>query len=166
MTRSHSLFWFVGVLAVAGSFVLLAGSSLPPVVAAHFARGGSANGFMSRGAYLTLMLGLVVFLPLLLVLLHSLLRHVPPRFINLPNREYWLAPERSAETLAFLQQQGAYLATLFAAFLCLVHWLVVRANGEQPPHLPEDLFAIGLALFLVTLAVWLGAFVVHFRRSP
>jgi hypothetical protein len=37
------------VLAVA--FVFATGSSLPPVVAAHFIAGGAANGFMPLGTY-------------------------------------------------------------------------------------------------------------------
>lgn len=156
----------VALLAVAAAFILLSGQSLPPVVASHFTAGGNANGFMPRGAYLGLMLSITVLVPLLLALGHGVVRLVPPQFVSLPNRDYWLAPERAAETFAFLRQHGMLMSGMLAAFLCFVHWLVVRANALQPPRLSEAWFISGLVVFLLALAVWLGVFVAHFRRRP
>lgn len=155
---------FVLLLSAAAAFEALSSRSLPPVVASHFAAGGSADGFLPRGGYVALMLSLTVGLPLLLVLLSSLVRLLPPRLINLPARDYWLAPERSAETRAFLQWHGAFLGVLLALFLCFVHWLVVRANALQPPVFPESPFFAGLALFLAALVTWIGVLVRRFRR--
>ena len=166
MTRVFSLPALLMLLLATAVFVLLSGSSLPPVVASHFGASGKANGFMPRRVYLGFTLALTVGLPLLLVCVHSSVRFIPPRFINLPHREYWLAPERVAATFAFLQSQSISFAAFLAVFLCFVHWLVVRANAVQPPHLSGSLFVAGLVVFLVALVVWLGAFVAHFRRRP
>lgn len=152
------------VLAIA--FVFVTGSSLPPVVASHFIAGGSANGFMLRGTYLRFTTGLLVGLPLLIVFLSSVTSILPARFINLPNREYWLAPERQADTLFYLRKQGTRFGIILAIFLCFVHWLVVQANVHSPPFLPESLFFIGMAVFLVSLVIWLGRFIAYFRRRP
>lgn len=92
----------VVVLVIAAGFIMLSGQSLPPVVASHFAAGGNANGFMPRNAYIGLMLFVAVGVPFLLALTHSSLRFIPPHRINLPNRDYWLSPERTDETFAFL----------------------------------------------------------------
>jgi hypothetical protein len=164
MMRAASLSALLMLLLVAAVFVLLSGSSLPPVVASHFAASGEANGFIPRRVYLGLMLVLTVGLPLLLVCVHGAVRFINPRFINLPHREYWLAPERVAATLAFLQSQSIYFAALLAVFLCFVHWLVVRANAVQPPHLSASSFVAGLVVFLVALVVWMRTFLVYFRR--
>lgn len=150
------------VLAIA--FVFVTGSSLPTVVASHFIAGGSANGFMPRGAYLSFTAILLVGLPLLIVFLSSLTTILPVRFINLPNREYWLASERQVDTLSYLRKQGARFGIILAIFLCFVHWLVVKANAHSPPFLPESLFFFGMAAFLISLVIWLGGFIVHFRR--
>lgn len=149
---------------VIGGFVYLSSSALPPVVASHFAAGGAANGFMARGTYVTLMVVLTVGLPLLFALLSSLVAKVPPNRVSLPNGDYWLAPERRAATLAFLQWHGAFLAVLIAAFLGFVHWLVLRANAVQPPLFPESAFLAALPLFLVVLAAWIGVLFLRFRR--
>jgi uncharacterized membrane protein len=145
-------------------FILVTGDSLPPVVASHFAAGGAANGFMPRATYLRFMVTLVVGLPLLIALLASITSLLPVRFINLPNREYWLAPERQADSLAYLRNHSARFGVLLVIFLCYVHWLVVRANLLSPALFPESMFFPGMAVFLVCLVLWLGTLVVHFRR--
>ncbi len=156
----------LATLALAIAFVLATGNSLPPMVASHFIAGGAANAFMPRGTYLRLITALLVGLPLFIALVSSVTSVLPARFINLPNREYWLAPERQADTLAYLRRQGTRFALIFAIFLCLVHRLVVEANAHSPPLFPEPLFFIGVTAFLVGLVIWLGGFIVHFRRHP
>ena len=152
------------VLVVGAGFVLFTAGSLPAVVASHFVSGGAANGFMPRETYLKFMLALVVGLPLLIAVLSRVTALVPPTMINLPNRDYWLAPERLEETLAYLRGQGSFFAVPLCVLLCYVHWLVVQANALTPPHFPESKFFAGLAVFVVVLVVWLGRFVLHFRR--
>ena len=166
MRRSRSLLALIVLLAAATVFIVLSGQSLPPVVASHFASGGYADGFMPRNTYLGLMLFITVFVPLMLTCVHSTMRVIPPRFFSLPNRDYWLAPERAAETFAFFDSHGMYFSALLAAFLCFIHWLVVRANELQPPHFSPMLFFAGLLLFLVAVAFWIGVLVFHFRRAP
>ncbi|MBI5890884.1 MAG: hypothetical protein HZB47_09430 [Nitrosomonadales bacterium] len=151
-------------LVFAVAFVLVTGRSLPPVVASHFIAGGAANGFVPRDTYMHLTVALLVALPLLISLLTSIGSMLPARFINLPNREYWLAPERQADTLAYLRKHSSRFSFFLAVFICFVHWLVVKANEQNPPLLPEPLLFSGMAAFLVGLVVWLGGFVVHFRR--
>jgi len=154
------------LLLVAAGFILLTARSLPPVVASHFAAGGNADGFMSRNVYLGVMLFVAVAVPALLALGHSLVRLVPPHLVNLPNRDYWLSPERTPETLAFLRKHGIYFSAATAVFLCFVYWLVVRANELQPPRLSVPLIVTGLVSFLLATAVWIGVLVARFRRRP
>lgn len=156
----------LATLILAIAFVFITGSSLPPAVASHFVAGGAANGFMPRAAYLRFTIAFLVGLPLLIALLTSLTSLLPARFVNLPNRKYWLAPERRADTLAYLRKHGARFGVMLAIFLCFVHWLVVQANAHIPPLFPESLFFIGMAAFLLCVVIWLGGFIVHFRRPP
>ncbi len=151
-------------LAIASIFLALSSASLPAVVAAHFVAGGGANGYMPRGGYLTLMFGVSLGLPLLLAILSSVVRIVPSGLINVPNRDYWLAPERQAETIAYLERRGRVLGMVLAAFVCFVHWLVVDANTRHPPQFAEMQFLGGALVFVLAAAVWLASFVMHFRR--
>ena len=166
MNRSSLFPALIVLLAAAAAFILLSGRSLPPVVATHFAASGRADGFMPRNSYLTLMLFIAVAVPLLLALGLSSVRFVPPQYFSLPNREYWLAPERRDETFAFMHNHGMYLSALLAAFLCFVHWLVVLANEMPSPRFSPPLFVAGLILFLSAVTVLVMVFFVHFRRRP
>lgn len=154
------------VSAAAGFFVYKTGQALPPVVASHFGANGCADGFMPRDSYLWLMLSITVAVPLLIAFLVASLQFMPPHLLNLPNRDYWLAPGQLDETRAFLYRHGMFFPILETIFLGYVHWLVVVANGLQPPRLPFGPFVTGLVLFFVVLLVWIGVLVVRFRRVP
>ena len=64
---------------------------------------------------------------------------MPAALLSLPNKRYWLAPERVAQTRAWLVDQCAGYGILLCVFLCYVHTLVVRAHASTPPHLDERL---------------------------
>ena len=99
---------FLVILVVASAFVWLTSGDLPPVVASHFGPGGAANGFTSKSTYTAFMLALVIAVPALIGFSAMFVRILPPRLINLPNRDYWLAPERSDgyARLAVLDEPG------------------------------------------------------------
>jgi hypothetical protein len=153
-------------LALAIAFELVTAQSLQALVASHFSAGGLANGFMVRGDYLLMITGMTLLMPLLLALIAASAHLLPPRYINLPQRDYWLAPERRADTIATFVRLSMQLAHLLAAFLCFIHWLVVHANTLQPPQFPETPFKIGAVLFLLALLAWLLRFFNAFRRPP
>jgi hypothetical protein len=160
MFRLMLAFMVVGALFVVASSVML-----PPVLASHFESGGGANGSMPREGYVALMAGLIVFLPFVLALPAWLMRRVPVSLLRLPNKGYWLAPERKDETLAYMARQAALFGCILVAFLSYVHALVIQANRVQPPHLHTGLLLLGLAAFMLSSVIWAGVFVAHFRRT-
>ena len=81
-------------------------------------------------------------------------RLVPPSMINIPNREYWLAPERAENSIAFLSEQGIWFACILVVFLASVDWMVARANASTPPHFPAGRFAWIMAAFACAIALW------------
>jgi len=147
-------------------FLLLSGTALPEHVASHFVADGSANSSMPRGAYLGLMVGLTVGLPFLLALPGWLMQRVPLSLVRLPHKEYWLAPERRASTLAFMTRRSTMFGAFVIVFLCYVHWLVVEANRAAPPYLATRPLVAGLLAFAICTMVWAGLFVAHFLRRP
>lgn len=150
----------------ATAFVWATGHTLPSVVASHFDIGGHANNFMPRDAYVWIMLALVVAMPLVIAVIpHWALRNPGVR-INIPNRGYWLAPERRAATIDYLARQLVRFSIVLLAFLCYVHWLVIQANQAVPPQLSAPYFIAGLVLFLVAILAWLIALIGHFRKTP
>ena len=50
---------------------------------------------MGREGYANFMAAISVGVPLLVALGGSLARWLPPGLVNLPNRDYWLAPDQT-----------------------------------------------------------------------
>ncbi len=166
MQKTPAALLFYACVAAAAAFVWLTGRALPAVVASHFAASGAANGFMPRDLYLPLMLALVIVTPVLLVLLPQRMFDNPALRINVPYRDYWLAPERRPATIAFLRRQSRRFGALLTVFLCYAHWLVVRANALHPPELSSVWFNAGLAIFLLATLAWVIAMLKRFRDLP
>jgi len=171
MSRRHIPTPFLLLIAVAAAFLWLTSQSLPDVVGSHFVgshfdASGAADGFMPRRLYVGFMFVVVVVLPLLLVIVQSFVLGSPGARINLPNREYWLAPERRTETINFLRQHLAQFGSMLVVFLCYAHWLVVRANAVTPPQLAAFWFVGGICVFLAAALLWVNALLGHFRNVP
>jgi uncharacterized membrane protein len=152
------------VLAASAGFIWVTTQQLPPIVASHFGASGEANGFMPRTIYAFVMLLLAVGTPLFVAFVPSLLLNGSSNNINIPNREYWLAPARRKDTISSLVRALQYFAIGLALFLSYLHWLVVQANQLHPPALPFATVFYPLALFLVALVVWLVMLFRRFRK--
>jgi uncharacterized membrane protein len=154
---------FVGLLLFATLYVTGTAPDLPPTVAAHFNAAGQPNAFMSRSGYTRFVLCVAVALPLVVV---AILTAVYSRAtdMKLPNRDYWLAPQRVDQTRAFLVAHGVWFGSLLVILGCFVHWQELTANRLQPPHLPSQTFAAGLIAFLIATAAWVAVLMFAFRR--
>lgn len=157
--------WLLGAETAGVAFVVMSAWSLPDPVASHFGDEGLANAFMSRGAYVTLMVVLVGALPLVVAGSFAFAHRWSAIGNNLPNQAYWLDPERQFATLSWLARSAQVFAAVLLVFLCYVHWLVVQANFAQPARMSQSLFIAGLATFFVLLCIWLAALVLRFRRT-
>lgn len=157
---------FLLVLVVAAGFIWFTSGDLPPVVASHFASGGAANGFMGRGTYTAFMVAVVVAVPALIGFSGQLIRLLPLQWINLPNKQYWLAPQRRAATVDSLSSLTVPFALALVVFLSFVHWLVVQANAVHPARLPEGSLFVGLAVFGVAAVLWVVVLFRRFGRVP
>jgi len=153
--RTLPIFVFIGLLAAAGIFIALLVADLPDVVAVHFDAAGRADGFATREASREFMLAFTLGTPMFVMLVTALLpRVLPASMVNVPNRAYWLAPERSRETLAYLSGHGTWFACLLVIFLTVVAYLLVRANLTQPPVFPTRLLIAALLMLFASIGVW------------
>lgn len=154
----------VALVAAGAAFIVATSGNLPERVASHFARGGQANGWMPREAYVAFILGAAVLIPFVLVALLAWLPHAFPRAVNLPNRAYWLAEERRDATLASLSAFAWTFGALLVLLIAGLHWAVVEANASRPPVLAESAVDALLAGFGLSIGVWILAWYLRFRR--
>jgi hypothetical protein len=166
MTAASIRSWLPLVVLVTGAYVLVTSAFLPPVVASHFDAAGNADAYMSRGGYAAFMAGLSLALPVLVVCLPNVMLRRGSRWINLPHRDYWLAPERREATVDYLCRHNAVLGALVTGFLGYVHGLVLQANSVLPPRLSAHWLIVGMAAFVAVLTIWSVQLLRRFRRVP
>lgn len=151
-----ALYFLFGILLAMGSV------QLPQQVASHFGVSGEANGWMSRSSYLVFMAFFGMIFPMIPPLAGLLVGRLPASVINLPNKEYWLAPERRDATVAFLVSQLLRLAVLELGLVIVLHQLVIDANRQQPARMSGVVWGV-LAVFLVFMAGWVWSLIRHFK---
>ena len=136
--------------------------NLPEIMASHFNGYGEPDGWLSKQSFVALegvILSVIVFE---FTMLPLLIEKMPDSLLNLPNKDFWLAAERRAETFSTIRQNfewfGIMLLTLFVA----VNQLVFRANINRE-NLPTTEMWLIIGAFLIFVIVWLINFMRRFR---
>jgi uncharacterized membrane protein len=163
MYRTTPRFWLIlGALACL-AHLWVNYPSLPERVATHFGTDGRADGWMTKAAYARFQVGLTGFLALLFLGIGKLMTLLPDDAINLPNRDYWLAPARRARTVAIMKSEMHRFGCAMVAFSLGIQEAVIRANISQSFRL-GSLFFVCLVGFLGFTTVWTIGFYRRFRR--
>jgi uncharacterized membrane protein YedE/YeeE len=160
--RLAQLAFTVATLVALGLAVQQHGS-LPARVATHFGADGQPNGWMSRTGHTLSQTGTTVFIAGLFFILATQLPRVPDRFVNLPHRDYWLAPPRRAETFAWLGSMLFWLGALLQTFLSFVFREVWRTNTTARPELHLNSLWLQVSLFILTAGLVI-TLLFRFRR--
>ena len=162
--RRSAFFLLVALIALSAAFIAVTAGQLPGLVASHFDNRSGANGWLTRGNYVLLMLALAILLPLAIVGFIALVTRIAPRLINLPHRAYWLAEGRRERTLATLLAFACVQGGLLAVFAAALHYVILQANTTSPPQLPGVLFVAVLLGLLAAMVAWTIALYVRFRH--
>lgn len=138
---------------------------LPAKVASHFDIYGRPNGWMNREVCVGFTLGLGILVPAIIVGMMGGAGKIPVSFVNLPHRDYWLAPERRKEALALLLRYSLWFACMNVLFFTGLHWLIVQANtANAEKHLSGISLAVVAGGFLAGTGVWIRLLLRHFSK--
>lgn len=116
--------------------------ALPERIASHFGANGQPNAFQDKTSFVTISLGMMALMLLLFGLAPRLLRALPSRTINLPNREYWLVPERRELALDKLATHLSVIGLMTQLFLAAVYELALEANLSRSPLNNQVMFGL------------------------
>jgi len=141
-------------------------SQLPDMVASHFNSRGAANGWQTKQAFFGVFSGVSVIAVVIAFGIPRLVAAMPAQLINLPNKQYWLAPEHQAETKAFLNSYFAWFTCAIFSIIILTFDYAIRSNlhPENPPN--PALMGYVLVGFLLFTAVWVVRMLTKFLRPP
>lgn len=154
---------FFAATSVALGLAVQEHGTLPERVATHFGGDGQPNGWMSRDSHTAGQVGITFFMAALFLGLAVALPRLPDRFINLPHRDHWLAPQRRSGTLAWLSAMLLWLGILLQGFLAFVFREVWRANSAASPTLQLNSLWLQISLFILTAGLVI-TLLVRFRQ--
>ena len=155
---------FCALVALAAVQIIYYYPRMPEVVASHFDGLGSANAWSSRNGFFGLYLAIVSMLVGLFIFLPRWSERRAQFGMKIPNREFWLAPERIEQTKRFFRQQMIVMGVVHMSLAVYSIQLVINANFDQTPRLQQSIFW-ALALYFVLLIAWLIHFYLQFRNS-
>ncbi len=161
--RFGRIFYVIVLLVCALEFARL-WNITPAQMAAHFNIQGNPDRFASKTEFfwdqlqtLLTVVG-VSLLPQLVFLV------MPMQLINLPNREYWLAPERREETLSRLSSFAAIVFGIILLVIQAAFELSAYANLHAPVRFNAQSMLMIMVASFVVIGFLLFCLIVSFRR--
>jgi uncharacterized membrane protein len=139
---------------------------LPKLVASHFDRHGLPNGWQTKQGFFKTFAGTTLLAALLVFGMPTLISIMPRRFVNLPNKDYWLAPQHRAASMEFLNAWFAWFGCVVYIVILLAFDYAVQTNLHSPngPN-PARLWYILIA-FTAFMLVWTIRLFGRFDRVP
>jgi uncharacterized membrane protein len=136
---------------------------LPATVASHFNTAGMANSLEPKQLFLELYAIVMLCIAAVYFVMPRLIFSLPAGLINIPNKAYWLAPQRRAETMEFFVDHFAILGAGTLALFVTIFQLAIAANLTTTPTFSSPA-AFGLfAAYFVFAVIWLALLFVRFR---
>lgn len=150
---ARSVFFSLGALLVIQGLVYY--PQLPETMASHFNATGTPNGFQSKTIFFSMVYAILLVIGAFLAFGVPALIASKPEITNLPNKTFWLAPERREATLAFLAAHFAWLGCAVLALGNAVVFLVIRYHLEHQPALPSSSMWTILVAFFLFVLLWM-----------
>jgi hypothetical protein len=161
---------FLGLLAALAAQLVHAAVVLPERVASHFDLRGNADSWMQRSSFLAVLAAVIALVALMFGGLRALLPHLPDSLINMPNRDYWLTPERRAATLRRSADALTWIGSATLALFVAILWITVDANFGGEPVAIGSAGWVAVGVYLAVVAAislrMLRAFRLPRGRSP
>lgn len=162
---SRTTMMMIALLILGGIQSFYHYTQMPETVATHFNAQGEADDFMSRTANLYFNLGLLLLFAILFSGISWLVGALPASWINMPNKDYWLAPERRDVTQHYLRREMIRLGNATILLLLAINYLAYKANQASPPQLSHAVWVI-MILYIAYMIIWTVGFYRKFNAVP
>ncbi|MCP4469200.1 MAG: DUF1648 domain-containing protein [Gammaproteobacteria bacterium] len=162
MSAPRRLFYCLVLLAAAQ--VLYYYPQMPEVVASHFDGRGAPNDWSGRNVFFGIYLSMVAMLVGIFIFVPRRSEKRIGFSLKIPNREYWLAPERLEHTRAFFQRQMIIMGVVHLLLAIFTVQLAILANPDQEVRLHSSI-GWALGIYFCFIIAWLVHFRIHFSRT-
>jgi len=124
---------------------------LPETVPSHFGASGRPDAWSSKSFFVIFYLVIVAVNAILFSSLSFWMSRLPVSLINLPHKEYWLAPERKEKTLMMLAQYLLLVASATELLLFDIFHQSFQVALGRAQDLSHPLVSLALYLSLVVV---------------
>ncbi len=155
---------FVALIAIAIVQTIYYFPRVPEVMASHFNGVGDTNEWSSKLVFFGIYVGVLALTVFIFTVIPNKFIHRSRTWLNLPNKEYWLAPERKDQTINFMRNHMMNFGIANVLLAIIVVQLVILANFDSQPKLEQGIMW-ALAIYFVYLAYWLIRYFMIFKRA-
>jgi uncharacterized membrane protein len=136
---------------------------LPAQVAQHFGAFGQPDAWGSKMQFLIMHVVTISFMAAMILGSGLGMTKIPNSMINVPNKDYWLAPERREQTVAYIQSRLLWLGSCVMIF-----WLDLAHQSFQV-HLGAatklNHVWVSSTILLTVSAMWCMVIYMKFRKT-
>jgi len=137
---------------------------MPQRMASHFAADGHPNGWMLREPFFLILFVVAASSAMVAFFAPWQIAATQNARINLPNRDYWLAPERRDATMRYVAAMMGWFGCALLFVLISGIFLAMQANLAPGGRFNSEAMIAVLVGFLLFLLVWMVRFIRHFQR--
>lgn len=137
---------------------------LPDRIASHFSFKMQPDRWSPKNMVMLLDLSLMLAFAALFHFVAWIMGKFPTSWINLPNKDYWLCPDRKGQTLNQLATFFIWFGNVTLLFIVVTFNLTYQANlsSNQKAHN----FWVALVLFLITIGFMIYHLLKRFGSIP
>lgn len=135
---------------------------LPDRVASHFGASGQPDAWSDKRSFVKVYLIAVGLVAVLFSGMGPLLRRVPVSLINMPNKDYWLSPERRQKTIDRLSGQFLWPGSATLLLLLDIFHQSFRVHLGKAPALEHPVASI--VVYVVFIVIWNIGLIAKFKR--
>ena len=152
------------IISFVGNLIFIVGVWIfgPSRVAMHFGPGGEPGNWAPACVNALIMSGVLLLLFVPIFFAPRLIR-IAPRWLNGPNKDYWLREENRDRMEAMLTARMYRFGTVTFVFIFLVGLLALQANLSTPVRFREDLFWWPFGVYMAYMAYWTVEIMLAFR---
>ncbi|MCC7037144.1 MAG: hypothetical protein IT560_07525 [Alphaproteobacteria bacterium] len=159
MLPAYLIFYVLVLLHLAHSYTLL-----PEVISTQFDAYGTPLRSMARADFAMFHIGFVVFMSGIFAGMGYFLTRLPVKYLNIPNKDYWLAPERRRETLQGLRHDLCVMGLIVGAFVMLIDYFVMDAAQRNARGVSPETLSILVSCMAAVTGLLVARLLIKFRR--
>ena len=137
----------------------------PNNVAIHFDSNGIPDSWTNKNinflieAFIYLLItGIFFSIPLII-------KNTPSKFVNIPNKQYWLAPERKTYTSEMISNTLCWVGVGLNFFFIILGFIVLKTNMLRNVVLDNSIVYILLLALTVYMSIWLIKLYIRLKKT-